>query len=88
MQQLQDCLSFKSLNSVMGICVRDRRLLRVWIQRAIGFWDFSRNSDSSPRVSSDGWSRFFQDFSSSLQRVSRFRVSGFRDLKGQGFLAL
>jgi hypothetical protein len=54
MQQLQDSLSFKSPNSVMGIRVRDRRLLRVWIQWSMGFRDFSLNSDHSPCVSFDG----------------------------------
>jgi hypothetical protein len=70
----------------MGIRVRDRRLLRVWIQRSTGFRDFSLNSDRSPRVSFDGWSRFLRDFSFLLPSTSGVRVSGFHDLRRQGFL--
>jgi hypothetical protein len=86
MQRLQDSLSFKSLNSVMGIYVRDRWLLRVWIQRSTRFRDFSLNIDRSPRVSFDGRSRFLQDFSFLLPRKSRVWVLGFHDLRRQGFL--
>jgi hypothetical protein len=88
MQRFQDSLSFKSLNSDMEVRVRDRRLLRVWIQWSTGFRDFSQISDRSPHVSSDGRSRFFRHFSSPLQRVSGFRASRFHESRGQGFLAL
>jgi hypothetical protein len=88
MKRFQDSLSFKSPKFDMEVRVRDRRLLRVWIQRSMGFQEFSQISDRSPCVSYDGQFRFFWHFSSPLQHVSGFRASRFRELRGQGFLAL
>jgi hypothetical protein len=48
--------------------------------------ELSPNSDRSPRVSSDGRSRSFQDSSFLPQSVSGFQVPGFCDLRRQGFL--
>jgi hypothetical protein len=85
MQRLQDYLSFKSPNSVMEIHVRDRQLLRVWIQRSMGFQDFSQISDRSPGISSDGRSRFFRYFSSPLQCVWDFVHRDFTNRGGKVF---